>query len=41
MGDPICDRLHALARACDTATPAREWQALRKAIVDRIEIAGT
>jgi hypothetical protein len=43
MGDPLADRLHHLARACDCKDldPAREWLALRDAIVERMTIAGT
>ena len=43
MGDPLADRLHHLARACERSdtTPAREWLALRDAITQRIAIAGS
>lgn len=43
VGDPLADRLHELARACDCKpdSPAREWNALREAIVDRLAIAGS
>jgi len=42
VGDPISDRLHRFARACDTdGEPQREWFALRELIVDRLAIAGS
>jgi hypothetical protein len=43
VGDPLADRLHHLARACDCQPddPAREWTALREAIVERLAIAGS
>ena len=43
VGDPISDKLRVLARSCDDATidPRHAWSALRTAIMDRIEIAGT
>lgn len=43
VGDPLADRLHDLARACDCKPedPMREWSVLREAIVDRLAIAGS
>jgi hypothetical protein len=42
VGDPIADRLHHLARACDIDDePAREWLALREQILKRLAIAGS
>ena len=42
VGDPISDRLHHLARACDgDVEPTREWLALRDLIVERLAIAGS
>jgi hypothetical protein len=38
IGDPLAERLVRLARP---GTHAREWASLRRAICDRIEIAGT
>jgi len=42
VGDPIADRLHQLARACDGDTEARlEWLKLREQIIERLAIAGS
>ena len=42
VGDPIADRLHELARACDGETTApREWLQLREQIIERLAIAGS
>ncbi|MEO8548620.1 MAG: hypothetical protein ABI678_01555 [Kofleriaceae bacterium] len=41
IGDPLSDRCHHLAQACDREGPATEWKRLRAAIVDRMAIAGS
>lgn len=42
VGDPIADRLHHLAKACDIDEEfAREWSALRAQILERLAIAGS
>lgn len=42
IGDPIADRLHELARACDSdGEPAHEWLQLREQIIERLAIAGS
>jgi len=43
VGDPLADRLHHLARACDCRPddPVLEWTRLREEIVDRLAIAGS
>lgn len=41
IGDPISDRCHRLAHACDHEDPATEWKQLRAAITERMAIAGS
>jgi len=42
VGDPIADRLHQLARACDDDSEARrDWLQLRAQIIERLAIAGS
>jgi hypothetical protein len=42
VGDPIADRLHRLARACEGEQDSeREWCAVREQILERLAIGGS
>jgi len=41
IGDPIADRCHHLAKACELQDSATEWKKLRTEITERMAIAGS
>lgn len=41
IGDPLAERCHDLARACEREAPVSAWKSLRAEITTRIAIAGS
>lgn len=41
IGDPLADRCHHLAAACDHENPTTDWKHLRAEITERLAIAGS